>query len=1193
MTNIEKIQKYYKDKSLFTSNQYEAVISSYTGDNNILLSAGAGCGKTYVLSKRVLYLLETTDLTIDNFLILTFTDNSANEMKARIKNTIKQEIEDNPVELDASIINKLKEEYSKVDSASISTFDSFANKLVKKYAAKLNIPSDFSIVDDSIINYKFKEIATIKILKEFDKQDSPIKTLYFDRRTERDISSFINLLLAINKKKDYILDIDKYFKDILNKPEFTKENYQNELKIYFKNQLDKIEQNLIKQYQKIILNGDSDLLNKLSEMINHYKEKKDNKVTPFKYDLTTFNGRNELLKDIFEVNDNEINVKKLFKINTKGDESYSYTNKKVSKVKGEERETFKFDDEKTLINLLYLIPSYESYKSIKNVNKNLTKYLYELYKEISYEIEQFKQNIGGYKFSDISNSALKLLNNNEDIRQELRKKYKSIMVDEYQDSNFLQEDLLKILSTSESNYKQGKYFDIKNLFMVGDIKQSIYRFRGAVPDLFKDKLENPSKYFVKVITMNDNFRSSKEVIDQVNTVFNESMSIDVGGINYDSTCELISKNSSYNNKIDLNDVLLSYYMNLDKVIDEEDFKKLKLGTKNNARTLINAELIAKTIDETIKNHVLLPNGKTVNYGSFALLFQASTKKDVYIKALNKYKIPYSLEMDEDLGTSDTTVSLTNLILAELLVLKSNNLNQKEKILIKKYLISIERSFILNMYDDEIYEDIENKNQYSNLTAYKKLIEFNSTYRINLTTNIKEIFNNLIQYFDVFVKLSSLTESNSAYNQYIDFASTIDNLNKFGFNQNDVYKYFEHVKTATNDSNTSTKKTKIYQSSINTVKLTTIHKSKGLEYDITFIPELNGKVIKGDIQQIYFLDVDILYPYFPNDSLYEFNKLDSSTLYNDKNNRELLGKYKLIKSKSPDIIYDSLLNPFINVEIENYKAKGEKEELSESERLMYVALTRAKFKNIYYYFEDLHRYINNDPSKSLNINAKSAKSYGELIVDKRALSFYKEFDYKKLPLDIGTEFKIDAKPSFNNDVSNLNVEIYPKIDNSKYKKVVAGKRASIEHMEFKDNSYAVNQGLKMHAYLESIDYSNFPNIDLSFIQNSREKDLIEKFIGFLNNLLKSSKINNPSFYQEFNYYDNQTGHFGSVDFYIDSLNKGIIIDYKLKNIDNEGYINQLNNYRRNISEIFNKPINKISCYLYSIFDGAFQEFKIDE
>ena len=196
-----------------TKEQFDAVNKD---NNNIIVSAGAGSGKTSVLSKRVIRKL-MDGVRIDELLILTFTNAAALEMKERIRKAIKE-------------IPELKEQLNILDSAYIGTFDSFASAIVKKYNYLLNIPKDFSIIDANLLDYQKNVILDNIFNKKYSNKNSEllkIITSYCDK-DDTNIKEFI---ITLDNKLNLLIDKEKYLDEYLDK-HFNYQKIDNDIKLY-------------------------------------------------------------------------------------------------------------------------------------------------------------------------------------------------------------------------------------------------------------------------------------------------------------------------------------------------------------------------------------------------------------------------------------------------------------------------------------------------------------------------------------------------------------------------------------------------------------------------------------------------------------------------------------------------------------------------------------------------------------------------------------------------------------------------------------------------------------------------------------------------------------------------------------------------------------------------------------------------
>ena len=1206
-------QEYKKDDNVHLNDEQIEAVTAPIQNSNILLSAGAGCGKTSVLSIRTLFLLETTPLNISNFLIITFTNNSGAEMKERIIKEINREIKlltssNKPSYACDELINKLKQEAINANFSSIQTFDSYCNQLVKTYANKLNIQSDFTIIPSNIIRYKQKEFIKKKIEEEFSKEDNNLSKYLFDRTQEKSDSLIYELIDNIesykkslaNPVKELNLIKENYLKDF---PKNLKCAIQALAKMYFEDILDRFANfktyfdSKNPDYSKLIdkkYNPNENLANRCFNYIY-------GKIHNFNYDnLNSIKDLKDAFLDITQIKlSKSYSSKSEFKpFNTPlfSNELKSYFSKdKLSDEVNKQYGQILKDFNTHFVNIM-LLPSDDSLNQLAKQNDETLKYLIDFDLEISKQIKQFKDKISAYEFQDITEFAINLLTNYPDIRQAEIDKYQVIMVDEYQDFSLRQEELLKLLGSSIQDYENGNYYSRGNIFMVGDMKQSIYRFRQAVPQLFLDKMNMGDKFNTICLSMSTNYRSSQNVLSTSDDIFSSLMKgRPGGGIDYlKQNHALKCGNTSYN-KLQLNNIH-SYFLSPEKEKNINDDKKLTV----NQKSYICAEQIAKSIQALIEETNSLSNtsNKKLTYSSFTILVPSKTKVDIYEKFLNKYQIPYIKQLNTGFNDDVVYLSLQSLILVECCLINKENLEYTDFV---HYLASLSRSFIFNMNDDELTLQIQKPFE---STVYKTLENITRQFDL-VNSTILEIFNVLTRELNVYFKLSSLNNCDSSLASFLSFNSLITNLNTFNFDIKQVADFLINSKDDGDDN------IKIYKPSQNAVTITNIHQSKGLEYDIVFLAETTSKIqLSNSLPKLCFSKYGPILPSFANDryivlsdkqyqqDLIKIQYLSDDLLdYIDQFNPDDFLKQDKQNNK---IIY--VLNR-LNIEFTNvfrlaYKKEDDIENLAERVRLFYVAITRAKIANIFFYFNN----------KDNLFNTPIEYSYYQDFISFPNLDAVRQNHYNKEFM----EFNIDKVPNDPSDiVSNSNsnslpsklvspIENFHIIDNflpEKYfKEKRLGKRASKIVFTFDDISKKTQRGSLLHSYLEQIDYSNFPNINLNFIENLKDRKLIENFINELISLLSNSTFNlsNLTFYQEFEYFDIEQEKYGSIDFLcVDSINKkAVIIDYKLKNIDDEHYLDQLSTYKRNVTRIFEIPDKQnIDCYLYSIIDSKLDKLDL--
>ena len=445
--------------------------------SNIIVSAGAGSGKTAVLSERVIRILKE-GVHVNELLILTFTKKAAFEMKERIRTKISKE-------------ESLREELDYLDSSYITTFDSFALSIVKKYNYLLNISKNISIIDASII-----DLVKNKIIDNI-----------FDKLYEENNPKFLNLIdkLTIKNDKDikkYILNINRYLDLKYDKNEYLNNyisDYYNESNI----------NSLFSLYEEIVFSKVKEI-DKLLTILSNYLD------TDYMNKL--YDSVNSLLNstDYDSVRNNSL--VKLPQLPRGSEEEAKTVKEQISDLIKEVNDLTTYSKNELIDNLLSTKDFIEIIIAIINL--------------LDKDINNYKLDNNLYEFTDISKMAIKVLKDNDEVKDELKYFFKEIMIDEYQDTNDLQDIFISMI-------------DNHNVYMVGDIKQSIYRFRNANPYLFKTKYDDYSKNINGLkIDLTKNFRSREQVINNINLIFSDIMTNSLGGAEYKDSHKMVFGNTS-------------------------------------------------------------------------------------------------------------------------------------------------------------------------------------------------------------------------------------------------------------------------------------------------------------------------------------------------------------------------------------------------------------------------------------------------------------------------------------------------------------------------------------------------------------------------------------------------------------------------------------------------------------------------
>lgn len=1028
----------------WTKEQEEAI---YTSGKNIIVSAGAGSGKTAVLSERVLHKIEE-GTHVNELLILTFTRAAADEMKDRIRKKISGKEE-------------LKKELTLLNSSYITTFDSFALSVVKKYHYLLNITDNINITDESIVKIQNK-----KILDEIFERS--YKNIRFQElikkyciKTDKVLKENI---LSIALKIDGFIDPFGFIDNVYN-------NFFNE------NNVD----NLLKTYESII--------NDLKKTIELEIE---NMSLYFDSDY------------IEKVNDAVYNI-----LNADIDELHLYSTVKLPTVprgSSEEAKASKDSLKKACDKLL----SYGNYGTINDIKndiystKDTVLTILDIIKEFLLEIEKYKKENDIYTFNDISKLSIKILKENENIREELKNSFKEIMIDEYQDTNDVQETFIGMISNN-------------NVYMVGDIKQSIYRFRGSNPEIFKEKYSNYSKdiggYKIDLIK---NFRSRSEVLDNINKIFCLIMDYNLGSAEYSVSHQMVYGNTAYDTeKVDgfnYNFRVLEY-LNKQK---ESKFSDIE----------VEIFTIAKDIKNKLDNNFQVfdkEDGKLRNatYNDFVIILDRSKYFDDFKKIFEYFDIPLTILKDGKLNSTTDILLIKNLV--DFIIKIKEDVYDID---FKYDFISIARSFLYE-YSDEYIFDIVTNNKIKETTIYNDLSTLSD--KLNSYTS-SLLFNDILDVTDFYNKLNKVGDYEEVNVRLKTINSLSSSLSSLGLSIMDFKDYLTDIIENDEDIKYAT-----YTKEGNSVKILTIHKSKGLEYPICYFADLDHEFNTSELKDKFIVDK----------------------------------KYGLIVPSNLEEIDNSLLK-------EMYKYDFNREEVSEKIRLFYVALTRAREQMIIVLPDKETRTLekNNDgvieEIRRLSFNKLSSFIYG---IKNYLYSYFEGIDVEKLGLTKNYLYpKKIVQETLNNIKDNINVEEI-NIENE----VVEEKHFSKETNKIitKEENDLMKFGTKVHEIFELLD---FRNIDLSLVDNKFIRNKVEKFLS--NDLLKN--ISNANIYKEYEFIynkDNNEYH-GIIDLMLEYDNHIDIIDYKLKSITDENYIKQLNGYKEYIEKISNK---NVSTYLYSILD----------
>lgn len=1018
----------------WTSEQLTAINQE---NSNIIVSASAGSGKTAVLTSRVIRKLQS-GVSIDELLILTFTKAAAKEMKERIKSGIEKE--------------NLTENLKLLNKAYITTFDSYALSIVKRYHYLLNISPKISIEEGGILRIQSKKILDA-IFEEMYEREEPNFVSFINDFCVKDDTEIRKLLLNIYDKLDLRMDKKLYLESYI-------ENYYKESVI----------ETDIDSYLKLIKEKIENLKS-ITNLLSSYAEAD--------YQESILN----ILEPLFHANTYD-DIKNFSNITIpslprNSEPDLKELKDKIAKKILEIQELCNYDD---VDQMTYLI---------RETKKN-TQVIITLLQELDKRLLQFKKENELYNFNDIAKMAIQILQENPSIREELKSSFNEIMIDEYQDTSDIQEEFIHLI---ENN----------NVYMVGDIKQSIYRFRNANPYIFKDKYDSYKNHqHGEKIDLSKNFRSRNEVIEDINLLFSDIMDDDIGGANYLKEHAMIFGNQAYlenqtpNNHLEIYD----YSNSLDSGYTKEE---------------IEIFTIANDIKQKVKNNYQVMDKKTnqlrnARYSDFVILMNKSKNFMLYKKIFEYLELPLTIERDADLLDNININIIKNI--CELVVLENN------KTWNEKYdfdFLSIGRSYLFEYDDATLFDMVTSKKYQSTL---KNIVEQMVPYlKENIHVFLEKLFD-LLNIYEKMIKIGNVEENILVIDYLKTMAESLENL---GYGIEEFIEYLDNLK----EQGLNLKYT-VSDHFEDSVKIMTIHGSKGLEYPICYYSGLYSKFNIKELNEKILLSDRIIIPYI--DGYYR------KTIY-----------YYLLKNKYM------------------------KEEISEQIRLFYVALTRAREKMIVVgEIEDKNTLKENQ----LVLDRLNYRSFKDILCSIKPIlePYIHSIDLNHIP--ITKNYQFIKKNEYQKESAPLFEVTEFFIQNSELNEIHFSKEQTKVITEKEYNLY--DFGNHVHSVLEQLDFK-YPDFNLIDLPNL----YIEKINIFLNCPLFLEPIEN--IYKEYEFMEQE--QLGKIDLILETKDTLKVVDYKLKNIDDPMYENQLKGYQKYLQKISNK---KIELYLYSILNSELKK-----
>ena len=811
---IQKLQKAEASSSKEQKKTAEQIEAIYTAGQNILVSASAGSGKTFVMAERILDQL-ARGVEISQLFISTFTVKAATELKERLEKKISQQIQESN---DVDLKQHLGRQLADLPNAAIGTMDSFTQKFLGKHGYLIDIAPNFRILQNESEQLLLKNEVFHQVFED-----------HYQGENKEKFSSLVKNFAGRGKDerglRQQVYKIYDFLQSTSSPQKWLSESF---LKGFEKADFTNEKEKLTEQIKQA-----------LWDLESFFRYHLDNDAKEFPK-ATYLEAVQQVLDEISTLNqesDSQAYQAVLARIvaisKEKNGRALANSSRKVdlkplADAYNDERKV-QFAKLGQLADQITILDYQEHYHGD---TWELAKTFQTFMSDFVNAYRERKRQENAFEFADISHYTIEILENFPQVRETYQECFHEVMVDEYQDTNHIQERMLELLSNGH------------NRFMVGDIKQSIYRFRQADPQIFNEKFQryaqNPQEG--KLILLKENFRSSSEVLSATNDVFGRLMDQEVGEINYDSMHQLVFANT----KLTPNPYNKAEFLLYDKDDSRQEEEESQADTKLTGEMRL-------VVKEILKLH----QEKGVAFKEIALLTSSRSRNDQILLALSEYGIPVKTDGEQN----NYLQSLEVQVMLDTLRVIHNPLQDYA-------LVALMKSPMFGFDEDELarlslqkVEDKVQENLYEKLVNAQKL----ATSQKNLIhTALAEKLNQFIDILDswrLYAKTHSLYDLIwKIYNDrfYYDYVGALpngparqanlyalalraDQFEKSNFKGLSRFiRMIDQVLEAQHDlASVAVAPPK------DAVELMTIHKSKGLEFPYVFILNMDQDFNKQD------------------------------------------------------------------------------------------------------------------------------------------------------------------------------------------------------------------------------------------------------------------------------------------------------------------------------------------------------------
>ncbi|MCO7176006.1 helicase-exonuclease AddAB subunit AddA [Sporolactobacillus kofuensis] len=808
--------------------------------HDLLVAAAAGSGKTAVLVERIIRKMTNQDqpVNIDDLLIVTFTKAAASEMRERIGKALDQRLIEEPENL------FLRRQQSLLGKASIMTLHAFCMSVVKHYYYFLDLDPGFRLLDETEAMLMREEVLSDLLEKYYAKDDPEFYRLVDRYSSDRSDDALNQMLLRI-----YEFSMSHPW------PEHWLDQIADAYRINGHDTIDHF--SWVNDLKKALFQYITEAIHVLEDAVQQCNEP----GGPAAYaealseDLRRLRNLQSLSKSSWETIRTSIlslSFGKLKAIRAKDvDEVKKEQVKKIrekikTKINEFQQQWFSRASEECLDDLLEMAPSVDL--------------IIELIKAFTKDYKKEKRSKAVLDFSDLEHECLAVLRGKDStpdheqpsvVAEQFRAHFNEVMIDEYQDTNRVQESIIQLI-TRDSNH-QG------NLFMVGDVKQSIYGFRLAEPGLFIEKYKKFSQPETdgQVIDLSSNFRSRQEIIDGANFLFRQTMDEAVGGVIYDDAAELRCAAS---------------YPSEDRPVELEIIDQATNdGDAEDQNDMDGSELEAMAISDRIKAmigdgsspafHVFdrsIGQMRSIRYRDIAILLRsASTSAAVMKDILDRQGIPAYAELSKGyFDTVEVTVMLSILQVID---------NPDQDI----PLAAVLRSPIIGLNGDELaairmadrgsgfYQAVKRSTKENKYGFAKKLTEFLDKVQewrdFSKNHSVSELIWQIYRdtgYYDYAGGLIGGTQRQANLKAFYDRARQYEKTTFRGLFR--FLRFIERMRENGGDLGEA----RALSDQEDVIRIMTIHKSKGLEFPVVFVAGMNKRFNMRDTAEMALLHKDL-------------------------------------------------------------------------------------------------------------------------------------------------------------------------------------------------------------------------------------------------------------------------------------------------------------------------------------------------